>query len=225
MARAGGLARARSSPSGPVGRSRPTRRRPHASATLGVSLTLVVSFLVLPTGVLAKTSITAFSASPLLVLRGGNTLPAVTVVSHGLLVVTPAIRGDPRAGTQAGGANGLAGTVRTLPACTVGTCNDSYRGASLPRLTVGHFAEWLQLSLVQPRAATGTAFGFSVELAVHTTAGWFIAVGYFSSGTTTSGVAHTIHLNLLVDLGTTAAPTVTAVDSTVSACATATRCP
>ncbi|MCI4354154.1 MAG: hypothetical protein L3K06_02170 [Thermoplasmata archaeon] len=188
-------------------------------------LALLCAVLLLPTPVIAKTTVTPFTASKLLVRTGGNTLPAVSVVAHGLLKVTAAISRDPRAGTTAGGANGLAGTVRTLPACTVGVCNDSYRGAGMPRLTTGHFAEWLEVSLVQPRAATGTAFGFVLELAVHTTAGWFVAVGYFSSGTTTAGVVHTIHPNLLVDLGTAIAPTVLAVDSAMSACATAARCP
>ncbi len=181
--------------------------------------------MLLPAPVLAATSVTPFIASKVLVRTGGNTLPAVVNVAHGLLKVTGAISGDPRAGTQAGGASGVAGTTRILPSCTLVLCNDSYRGAGMPRLTVNHFAEWLELSLTQPPRTTGTAFGFAVELAVQTTTGWFVAFGYFSSGTTTSAVGHTIHLNLLVDLGTTTAPTVTAVEVALTACSTAARCP
>ncbi|MCI4360431.1 MAG: hypothetical protein L3J91_01885, partial [Thermoplasmata archaeon] len=200
-------------------------RRSAAHVLVPALIVLVALGLLLPTPALAATTVKSFAASKLAVSPGGNSVPTVTVLGHGLLKVTGAIAGDPRAGTIAAGAHGVAGTVRTLPSCAVGTCNDSYRGASTPALVTGHYAAWLELSLVQPPRATGTAFGFSVEFAVHTTLGWFIVTAYFSSGTTRAAAGHTIHLNVLVDLGTTVLPTVSADDATLSSCATAARCP
>jgi len=200
-------------------------RSPRGRALLLPLITLLIVGLLLPTAAFAKTTVTVFKGSNVLLHKGVNSLPAVTVVGHGLLKVTAAMAFDRRAGVLSAGAHGVAGATTTLPACAVGTCNDSYRGASVPRLTVGHYAERLELALTQPPGATGKAFGFAVELAVEIGAVWFSITGYFSSGTTTALAGQTVDVNLLVDLATTVLPTVKVVDSTLSACATTTGCP
>ena len=179
--------------------------------------------LLVPAPTVGKTTVTPFSASKVLVRTGHNSLPAVTVVSHGLLKV-PGATFFPRAGTLAAGANGVAGTTRVLAACAAGTCNDSFRGASVARLVAGDYAAWLQLALTQP-PATGAGFGFAVEFAVEVGAVWFVANAFFSSGTTTARTGQTVHVDLLIDLGTTVLPTVKVADSTLSLCGSTTVCP
>ncbi len=182
--------------------------------------------LLAPLPALAKTTVTSFPAAKLLLDKGKNTAPSVSVVGHGLLLVTNAISaGDHHAGTPTVGSNGVAGATRVLPACAAGTCNDSYRGAGAARLTVGDYAVWFELSLTQPPGRTGTAFGFSVEVAVETGAGWFDVTAYLSSGITTAAAGQTVDVNLLVDLGTTALPAVKVAESTLSGCASTAACP
>jgi hypothetical protein len=178
----------------------------------------------LPPPAAAHTTVTPFAASKVVVDSGHNTAPTVKLVAHGLIRITGAITGDRAAGTPATGANGVAGATRVLAACAAGPCNDSFRGAGAARLTRNQFAEWFEVSLIQPPPA-GRPFAFSMELAVEVGTTWFVATGYISSGMTTARTGQTVDVTLLVDLGTATLPTVKLVDGTLSSCATTTECP
>jgi hypothetical protein len=167
--------------------------------------------------------VTGFTASKVLIHAGHNSLPAVSVLAHGLLKV-PALVFFSRGGTRTGGANGVAGTPRALATCATGPCNDSFRGASVARLVAGDYAAWLELSLTQP-TATGSAFGFAVDFAVETGAGWVSITGYFSTGTTSARTGQVVHVDLLIDLGTTVLPTLKIVDETLALCGSTAGCP
>jgi len=204
----------------------PYRSRPRRGAALiGFAPPVLAVLLLLAGSASAATTVRAFVAAKNAVAVGpGHTGTSVTPVSHGLLKVTATIALDKRAGTGLAGTPGVAGSTVKLANCAVGVCNDSFRGAGLPRLVIGHFAEWVQVSLAQPRA-TGVQFGFALELAVQLASGWVFADGYFASGTTSATTPQTIHLNLVLDLGTTSAPTVLGFRVVLYGCGSTAQCP
>jgi hypothetical protein len=199
------------------------RRRPVGRRFLPLILAVVVVGLLLPGPTIGKTTVTPFTASRVLLSAGHNSLPLVTVVKSGLMKV-PGATLFRSAGTVAFGARGVAGSTRTLAACAFGVCNDSFRGASTGRLVAGHYAAWLELTLTQP-PRTGTAFGFAVEFAVETGAGWFAVTAYFSTGTSTAATGQTVHVDVLIDLGTTVLPTLRFTGETLALCASRAACP
>jgi hypothetical protein len=187
-----------------------------------------VILLFLPWGAAsARTTVTHLAAAHEVVQVAGppTAPPAVTLGVHTLLHFAPGAPGpSARGGTQSGSLVGISGGTAVLPACGRSPCADSYRGAGTSRLRVGDWGLEVQLTVTQPPAATGKATGFSLQVAVHTAAGWTVVIGYFSTGTNPSATSRTIDLSFYEDLGVTIRPTLLTTDVVLSACAQAASC-
>ncbi len=187
---------------------------------------LLLSLLAVAGPASAATTVTAFG--PVVsgdVTRGPPTAPPVTVLGTVLTTITTTTPGAaPKAGAQVAGSIGLDGSTSRLASCRTALCTQNVRGAGTPGLTVGHWAEEVQLSVRQP-PRTATASGFAVEVAVHLPLGWLTVFGYLSTGLSRAATGSTIHLQLWVDLLTTVRPPPLTVLVVVTACGTAAACP
>jgi hypothetical protein len=140
-------------------------------------------------------------------------------------VATGALAGLPAAGAQRAGTGGLAGTPTALPACLAAACRDRYIVASPAGLVVGDYAERGTFALTQPAAPPGASQGFLVEILVQLSTGWIVGRAYLATGTTARAGGAAITLQLYVNLGTAAAPTILGVETIVDVCSSATVCP
>jgi hypothetical protein len=172
------------------------------------------------------TTVTAHSPARYSVTHVGAppTAPA-TLTAMADRVATAAYADLPAAGTQLAGTPGLAGTPTALPECLAAPCRDRYIVASPAGLVVGDYAERGTFALTQPVAPPGVSTGFLVEIAVHLSTGWIFGRAYLATGTTTLAGGAAITLQLYVNLGTAAAPTILGVDTVVDTCTSATVCP
>lgn len=176
----------------------------------------------------ASTTVTPFRASAGSgVTRAAAGAPAsVKLVGVALVQVTRTVPGPTaQAGTPAAGTVGIAGATTKLPQCLRAPCVDNYRGAGQPALVRGHWAEEIQLTVVQPSTRLGTASGFAVEVAVHLPLAWLFVSGYFSTGTTRSPTNQTVQLHLWVDLLSAVRPAPPPLEVVVMPCSSAGTCP
>ncbi|MGA7860846.1 MAG: hypothetical protein WCB19_03195, partial [Thermoplasmata archaeon] len=120
---------------------------------------------------------------------------------------------------------GLAGTPRALPACLAAACRDRYIVASPAGLTVGDYSERVTFALTQPVAPPGVSKAFLVEIVVQTSTGTIVGRAYVATGTTARAGGAAITLQIYVNLGTAAAPTILSLQTVVGACSAATVCP
>jgi hypothetical protein len=187
---------------------------------------VLVALLVFPGLASGATTVTPHAPSRYSVTQAGappEPPAALTAVTD--RVATAALAGLAAAGTQQAGTPGLAGTPTALPACLAPPCRDRYIVASPAGLTVGDYAERGTFALTQPAAPPGATTGFLVEIAVHLSTGWIFGRAYLATGTTTLAGGAAITLQLYVNLGTAAAPTILAVETVVGTCSSATVCP
>ncbi len=190
---------------------------------------LLVPFLPLVGSAYAATSVTSFPPGRSGIVSGGGTPPpaAVRLVGTSLVLMSRTVPGPTtQAGTQSPGTVGLAGTTARLPPCNLPPCIDNYRGAGAAKLVAGHWAEEVQLSVVQPSTRHGgVASGFALEVAIRFPLGWTFEWGYFSTGTTRAATNQTVQLHFWIDLLTTVRPTPLSVIVLVSQCSSAGSCP
>lgn len=195
------------------------RKRISRWQAFGLAVFLLI--VVIPSTAVAATSVRTFTASNYYVAHvAPAAAPPVTIGAYAERYVAAA-PGYAAAGTQ-GTSPGVQGTTVVLPACA-GACTDRYRPASAAAIPAGSYTERETFTVTQP-ADTGVAVGFDVDVAVHLTSGWVFGIGYFSTGLAAGAGTSTVTLRLYVDLGT-AAPTVTAVETTVNRCTSTSGCP
>jgi hypothetical protein len=213
----GGLTPYRAPSSGDLGRS------PGGWALAALGIAVLVLFQGVVSGattvtlhVPAKYSVTQVGAPP---------TPPATLTALADRIATPALAGLPSAGAQRGGTGGLAGTTLALPSCLTAACRDRYIVASPVGLVAGDYAERATFSLSQPIAPAGLSKGFLVEIAIHLSTGWIVGRAYLATGTTPRGGGATITLQLYVNLGTAAPPTILGVEAIVDVCSSTAVCP
>jgi len=197
-----------------------------SSTRWALSGTLLVVLLVSQGVASGATSVTPHAPAQYAVTHvGAPAAPAATVTATALRLATAALAALPAAGTQRAGAIGLAGTPMALPACLAAACRDRYIVASPAGLTAGDYSERVTFTLTQPVAPPGVSKAFLVEIVVQTSTGTIVGRAYVATGTTTHAGGAAITLQIYVNLGTAAAPTILSVRTVVGACSAATVCP